>query len=193
MWRIRCAEWICRSPTCCRRSVIVRERSQFFFSLIPPGEGRFAFENRAEFLEENGDEYLGLQNALLHLYTELQAIPNKPDEVHALARRVEELRVQLGFILEAQERNTVFWIERRGTGAAAAAQCLSASHADCRGRHSARHSVRASGVGGAHLGDAGRGRRIRVHPQPAGHPTRSRAGGAVALRLREPGAAVRSA
>ncbi len=24
-----------------------------------PGEGRFAFENRAEFLEENGDEYLG--------------------------------------------------------------------------------------------------------------------------------------
>ena len=95
-------------------SARVREHSQFFFSLIPPGEGRFAFENRAEFLEENGDEYMGLQNALAHLYTELQAIPNKPDEVHAMARRVEELRVQLGFILEAQERNTVFWIERRG-------------------------------------------------------------------------------
>ncbi len=95
-------------------SARVREHSQLFFALIPPGEGRFAFENRAEFLEENGDEYLGLQNALTHLYTELQAIPNKPDEVHAMARRVEELRVQLGFILEAQERNTVFWIERRG-------------------------------------------------------------------------------
>ncbi len=95
-------------------SARVREHSQLFFSLIPPGEGRFAFENRAEFLEENGDEYLGLQNALTHLYTELQAIPKKPDEVHAMARRVEELRVQLGFILEAQERNTVFWIERRG-------------------------------------------------------------------------------
>ena len=91
----------------------IQERSQFFFSLIPPGEGRFAFENRAEFLEENGDEYLGLQNALLHLYTELQAIPNKPEEVHALARRVEELRAQLGFILEANQRNIVFWIERR--------------------------------------------------------------------------------
>ena len=96
----------------------VRDRSQFFFSLIPPGEGRFAFENRPEFLEENGDEYLGLQNALLHLYTELEAIPNKPDEVHALARRVEELRVQLGFILESNDRNIVFWIERRaGRGA----------------------------------------------------------------------------
>ena len=94
-------------------SARVREHSQLFFALVPPGEGRFAFENRAEFLEENGDEYMGLQNALTHLYTELQSIPNKPDEVHAMARRVEELRVQLGFILEAQERNTVFWIERR--------------------------------------------------------------------------------
>jgi ATP-dependent DNA helicase DinG len=96
-------------PACAQ----VRDRSQFFFSLLPPGEGRFAFENRPEFLEENGDEYLGLQNSLLHLYTELQAIPNKPDEVHALARRVEELRVNLGFILESTQRNIVFWIERR--------------------------------------------------------------------------------
>ncbi len=95
-------------------SATVRDHAQLFFSLIPPGEGRFAFESRAEFLEENGDEYLGFQNALLHLYTELQAIPKKPDEVHAMARRVEELRVQLGFILEEQSRNTVFWIDRRG-------------------------------------------------------------------------------
>jgi ATP-dependent DNA helicase DinG len=95
-------------------SARVREHSQFFFSLIPPGDGRFAFDNRAEFMEENGDEYLGLQNALLHLYTELQAIPKKPDEVHAMSRRVDELKAQLGFILEAQDRNTVFWIDRRG-------------------------------------------------------------------------------
>ncbi len=95
-------------------SARVRERSQLFFSLIPPGDGRFAFENRAEFLEENGDEYIGFQNTLLHLYSELQAIPNKPDEVHNLCRRVEELRVQLGFILESKQKNTVFWVERRG-------------------------------------------------------------------------------
>jgi ATP-dependent DNA helicase DinG len=92
----------------------VREHSQLFFAILPPGEGRFAFENRAEFLEENGDEYLGLQNALNHLYTELQGIPKKPDEVHAMTRRVEELRMQLGFVMEAQPKNTVFWIERRG-------------------------------------------------------------------------------
>src|SRR5580704_16807867 len=95
-------------------SARVREHSQFFFATIPPGEGRFAFVNRAEFLEENGDEYLGLQNALNHLYTELQAIPKKPEEVHAMTRRVEELRMQLGFVMEAKQKNTVFWIERRG-------------------------------------------------------------------------------
>jgi ATP-dependent DNA helicase DinG len=95
-------------------SARVRERSQFFFSLLPPGEGRFAFENRAEFLEENGDEYIGLQNTLLHLYTELEGVSEKPDEFHGLLRRIEELRVQLGFILESNQKNTVFWIERRG-------------------------------------------------------------------------------
>jgi ATP-dependent DNA helicase DinG len=41
----------------------LRDRSQFFFALLPPGEGRFAFENRREFLEENGDEFLGLQQS----------------------------------------------------------------------------------------------------------------------------------
>ena len=96
-------------------SARVRERSQFFFSLLPPGEGRFAFENRADFLEENGDEYIALQNTLMHLYSELQSVAEKPEEVHNLCRRVEELRVQLGFVMESNQKNTVFWIERRGS------------------------------------------------------------------------------
>ena len=29
-------------------------------------------------------------------------------------RRTDELRVQLSFVLENEDRNTVFWIERRG-------------------------------------------------------------------------------
>ncbi|MBZ5648120.1 MAG: ATP-dependent DNA helicase [Acidobacteriia bacterium] len=92
----------------------LRERAQFFFALIPPGEGRFAFENRREFLEENGDEYMGLMNAIGRLASELQAIREKPEEVHTFIRRCEELKVQLGFVMEAENRNTVFWIERRG-------------------------------------------------------------------------------
>ena len=55
----------------------VRERSQFFFSVLPAGDGRFAFENRREFLEENGDEFLALQQSLERLGAELQNLPSK--------------------------------------------------------------------------------------------------------------------
>ncbi|MGH9677457.1 MAG: ATP-dependent DNA helicase, partial [Candidatus Acidiferrum sp.] len=81
---------------------------------LPPGEGRFAFESRPEFLEENGEEYLALSGALGRLHSELENISEKPEEVFNFARRAEELRMQLGFILESADRNTVFWIERRG-------------------------------------------------------------------------------
>ncbi len=94
----------------------LRERSAFFFSLLPEGEGRFAFENRREFLEENGEEFLGLQRSLTHLSSELENLPSKPEEVYAFTRRAQELQVQLGFVMESEEKNTVFWIERRRTG-----------------------------------------------------------------------------
>jgi ATP-dependent DNA helicase DinG len=92
----------------------LRERAQFFFSLLPAGEGRFEFGNRREFLEENGDEFLAVMRALTRLGSELQAMKEKPEEIHNLARRTEELRVQLAFVLESEDKNTVFWIERRG-------------------------------------------------------------------------------
>ena len=91
----------------------LRERTQFFFGLLPPGEGRFAFTNRSEFLEENGDEYISLMNALTRLAAELQQMKEKPEEVFQFVRRAEEIRVQLSFILESKDRNTVYWIERR--------------------------------------------------------------------------------
>ena len=92
----------------------LRERSQFFFSLLPPGDGRFAFENRREFLEENGDEFLALNQALTRLAGELENLPQKPEEVFNFARRAQELQMQLQFAMESEDRNTVFWIERRG-------------------------------------------------------------------------------
>ncbi|HZQ92559.1 MAG TPA: ATP-dependent DNA helicase [Terriglobales bacterium] len=91
----------------------LRQRAQLFFSLLPAGEGRFAFEARPEFLEENGDEFVGLQNALKRVSAELEAFSTKPEEVFMLIRRAEELRVQLGFVMENNDRNTVVWIERR--------------------------------------------------------------------------------
>ncbi len=92
----------------------LRERSQFFFSLLPAGEGRFAFETRREFLEENGDEFIALNQALTRLAGELEGLAHKPEEVFNFVRRAQEIQVQLGFALESDDRNTVFWIERRG-------------------------------------------------------------------------------
>jgi ATP-dependent DNA helicase DinG len=94
----------------------LRERSQFFFSLIPQqgNEQRFAFTSRAEFLEENGDEYEGVIRQLTRLATELEAIKDKPEEVFSYVRRASELKTQLAFIMESRDKNTVFWIERRG-------------------------------------------------------------------------------
>src|ERR1700685_3778523 len=91
----------------------LRERSQFFFSLLPPGDGRFAFETRREFLEENGDEFLALNQSLMRLAGELEGLQQKPEEIFNFLRRVQELQVQLAFALESDDRNTVFWIERR--------------------------------------------------------------------------------
>jgi ATP-dependent DNA helicase DinG len=92
----------------------LRERSQLFFSLLPPGEGRFAFETRREFLEENGDEFLALNHALTRLAGELEGMPQKPEEIFNFVRRTQEIQAQLGFAMESDDRNTVFWIERRG-------------------------------------------------------------------------------
>jgi ATP-dependent DNA helicase DinG len=92
----------------------LRDHSQLFFSLLPAGQGRFAFDNRREFLEENGDEFLALQQSLERLGAELQNLPSKAEEIFTFSRRARELQVQLGFLMESEDHNTVFWIERRG-------------------------------------------------------------------------------
>jgi ATP-dependent DNA helicase DinG len=92
----------------------LRERAQFFFSLLPAGDGRFTFENRREFLEENGDEFGSLNQALARLAGELEGLPQRPEEIFNFVRRAQEIQVQLQFAMESEDRNTVFWIERRG-------------------------------------------------------------------------------
>ncbi len=45
---------------------------------------------------------------------ELEGLPQKPEEIFNFVRRAQELQVQLAFAMESDDRNTVFWIERRG-------------------------------------------------------------------------------
>ena len=94
----------------------LRRRAETFFSLFPVREGRFAFHNREQFLEGNRAAYASLLNTLLRLETELKRIKNRPEELNNLAGRAAELRGTLETVIENQDRNYVFWWERRGRG-----------------------------------------------------------------------------
>jgi ATP-dependent DNA helicase DinG len=92
----------------------LRERARFYFGLLPRGEGRFAFTGRDKFLEKHGDDYAAVMQALARIFSELEVLPKKPDEVFGFARRTQELQTQLAFIMESEDKNTVFWIDWRG-------------------------------------------------------------------------------
>jgi ATP-dependent DNA helicase DinG len=94
----------------------LRERAGFFFGLLPQGQGRFAFAQREKFLETHGDDYSAVMQALAGVFSQLETLPKKPEEVFAFARRTQELQTQLAFIMESQDKNTVFWIDWRGEG-----------------------------------------------------------------------------
>jgi len=107
----------------------LRERARSFFELFPPREGRFPFDlpARTGFLEQNREAYEGLAEALKRLESELSALPTKPEEVLGVARRAAELRRELAFLLESEERNYVYWYERRGRGVFLAATPINVS------------------------------------------------------------------
>lgn len=96
----------------------IRERAHTFFEGFAPREGRFPFEHqeRVVFLERNREAYEGLLTALKRLETELAGLSSKPEEVMNLARRAAELRRELTFLLESEEKGYVYWFERRGKG-----------------------------------------------------------------------------
>ena len=102
------------SPGVTQALARLRERSRFFFGLLPSGEGRAAFTNREEFLERHGDDYDAVMQTLARVLAELELLPQKPEEVFNFVRRTQELQTQLAFIMESEDKNTVFWIEYRG-------------------------------------------------------------------------------
>ncbi|HSC77799.1 MAG TPA: DEAD/DEAH box helicase, partial [Candidatus Acidoferrales bacterium] len=94
----------------------LRRHATTFFDLFPGGEGRYAFEDRLEFLERHGDAYSKLVDALRALEVALASLPEKPEELLRLVRRAAEIRQELQFLLESTDRTYVFWYERRGRG-----------------------------------------------------------------------------
>ncbi|HET9280544.1 MAG TPA: ATP-dependent DNA helicase [Candidatus Angelobacter sp.] len=102
------------SPGIIQAMARLRERSRFFFGLLPSGEGRSAFTGREEFLEQHGDDYDAVLQSLGRTIAELELLQQKPEEVFGFVRRCQELQVQLQFIMESEDKNTVFWLEYRG-------------------------------------------------------------------------------
>jgi ATP-dependent DNA helicase DinG len=96
----------------------LRERSRAFFASLPMEGfqlGRQPFHDRPGFLEERGENYLTYLTALDRLRDELDRVKDV-EEVNGLKRRVTDLRTSSSFLMEAEDPNTVFWIERRAAG-----------------------------------------------------------------------------
>ena len=95
----------------------MRERARLFFAALPesgPPLGRMPFDQRAEFLEERGDTYTGVLNALARLEGELDRLRDV-EEAPGLRKRAADIAAHLKFLLESTDPNTVFWIERRAS------------------------------------------------------------------------------
>ena len=117
------------SPGLLRRTQKIRERSRTFFETFPTREGRFPFtrNEREAFLEQNREAYDGLVSALKSLETEFAGMAQKPEELLRIARRSFELRQELAFLFESNEKNFVYWFERRNKGVFLAATPIDVS------------------------------------------------------------------
>jgi len=96
----------------------LRERARSFFERFPEREGRYPFgpAERRAFLEQNREAFDDLVSSVKRIETELTALTPKPEEVIAMARRAAEVRRELAFLLESEEKSYVYWYERRGRG-----------------------------------------------------------------------------
>jgi len=106
------------SPTLLRRTQRIREKSRAFFDSFPPRDGRFPFtqQEREAFLEQHREVYDALLNACKAMETEFAALTQKPEELTRIARRSFEIRQEFSFLFESNEKNYVYWFERRNKG-----------------------------------------------------------------------------
>jgi ATP-dependent DNA helicase DinG len=91
----------------------LRERTRIFFAGLPmAGDGRQPFTGREEFLESSGELYLAVRTTLRRLEAEMEDLKGI-EEAPGLKKRVARLRSELEFLLESNNSNMVYWMERR--------------------------------------------------------------------------------
>ena len=102
----------------------VRDRGREFFNALqflrPPSSGGIGVESRvrvrAPALNDVADEGLGLSGALDALEADLNQAKDVPEDVLALGRRAGEMRDEIGFLLRADDKGFVYYLEARGRG-----------------------------------------------------------------------------
>src|ERR1700735_3020458 len=109
--------------------VRLRERARGFFERFPEREGRYPFGpmERKSFLDQHREAFEELATSVKRVETELSALTPKPEEVITMARRAAEMRRELVFLLESEEKSYVYWYERRGRGVFLAAAAIDVS------------------------------------------------------------------
>ncbi len=117
------------TPSLLRRTQRIREKCRNFFDAFPPRDGRFPFSRneREAFIEQHREAYDSLLNALKAMETEFAALTQKPEELLRIARRSFEIRQEFSSLLESNEKNCVYWYERRNKGVFLAATPIDVS------------------------------------------------------------------
>lgn len=124
-----------------RVSARIQRFADLFWISFPEGrglDGRFALARRSislavredvEYEEEQAgrpaypsqpdprdDAYRALDNVLHRLETTIDIMKDPPAEAENLLRRARQLRFDLNFIVKAEDKQFVYWLERRGRG-----------------------------------------------------------------------------
>jgi ATP-dependent DNA helicase DinG len=94
----------------------MNEIAELFFGAFDNVKGRGPFNFRAAFLENHGEVYRNLLSVLELLSSQLRLIKDAPAEVQPLILRTNLLTHELHFVMEEEDENYVFWVERRGRG-----------------------------------------------------------------------------
>jgi len=96
--------------------MMLSERAVHFLSLFNAPDGRTGFRAQEAFLIQNEEIYRDVLAGLDLLALQLEMLRAAPEEAIPLTHRAREIARRLKFFMESNDRQYVYWIERRGRG-----------------------------------------------------------------------------
>jgi ATP-dependent DNA helicase DinG len=96
--------------------MMLAERAMHFLSLFNAPDGRTGFRAQEGFLIQNEEIYRDVLAGLELLALQLEVLRAAPEETIPLTHRAREIARRLQFFMESNDRQYVYWIERRGRG-----------------------------------------------------------------------------